>query len=65
MVQRCTACELTENSSHCTDYHAEDEAWWNDVYYWTTPTADCGGTEDDGTCVTQEDWKAAWTEIRG
>jgi putative spermidine/putrescine transport system substrate-binding protein len=59
------ACELTENSNHCADYHAEDEAWWDDVYYWTTPTADCGGTEDDGTCVTQEDWKAAWTEIRG
>ncbi len=59
------ACELTENPNHCTDYHAEDEAWWNDVYYWTTPTADCGGTEDDGTCVTQEDWKAAWTEIEG
>jgi putative spermidine/putrescine transport system substrate-binding protein len=59
------ACELTENESHCADFHAEDEPWWNDVYYWTTPTADCGGAKEEGDCVTQEDWKSAWTEIRG
>ena len=59
------ACELTTNPNHCTDFHADDEAWWEDVYYWTTPTADCGDPGRGETCVTQEDWKAAWTEIRG
>ena len=57
------ACDLTTNPNHCADYHADDEEWWNDVYYWTTPTEDCGG--EGGTCKTQEDWVAAWTEIRG
>ena len=59
------ACELTENPDHCTDFHADDESWWEDVYYWTTPTADCGDPDRGETCVTQEDWKTAWTEIRG
>ena len=57
------ACDLTKNKSHCDEFHASDESWWEDVYYWTTPTADCGGK--GGTCKTQEDWVNAWTEIRG
>jgi putative spermidine/putrescine transport system substrate-binding protein len=57
------ACDLTENPNHCADFHADDESWWEDVYYWTTPTEDCGGA--GGTCKTQEDWVNAWTEIRG
>ncbi len=59
------ACELTENENHCADFHADDEAWWDDVYYWTTPVADCGDPGRGETCKTQEDWKAAWTEVRG
>jgi len=58
------ACDLTKNTNHCTEYHADDEAWWEDVYYWTTPTADCGDDRGE-VCKTQEDWEAAWTEIRG
>jgi putative spermidine/putrescine transport system substrate-binding protein len=57
------ACELTKNANHCEQFHADDESWWEDVYYWDTPTEDCGGA--GGTCVTQEDWRNAWTEIRG
>jgi len=59
------ACDLTENPDHCEQFHADDESWWDDVYYWTTPVADCGDDDDSTTCVTQEDWKTAWTEIRG
>jgi putative spermidine/putrescine transport system substrate-binding protein len=57
------ACALTKNKNHCDQFHASDESWWDDVYYWTTPTEDCGGK--GGTCKTQEDWVNAWTEIRG
>jgi putative spermidine/putrescine transport system substrate-binding protein len=57
------ACSLTVNKNFCTQLHANDEAWWKNVYYWTTPTADCGGK--GGTCKTQQDWVNAWTEIRG
>jgi putative spermidine/putrescine transport system substrate-binding protein len=59
------ACELTKDQNHCDTYHADDEAWWEDVYYWTTPQEDCADDDDGTTCVTQEDWKTAWTEIRG
>ena len=59
------ACELTKNQNHCDEYHADDESWWEDVYYWTTPTEDCGDDDDATTCKTQEDWRTAWTEIRG
>ena len=48
-----------------TTYHADDESWWEDVYYWKTPLEDCGDDDDETTCKTQEDWNAAWTEIRG
>lgn len=59
------ACDLTKNTNHCAEYHADDEAWWEDVYYWTTPAEDCADDDDETTCKTQEDWKTAWTEIRG
>ena len=59
------ACGLTTNPNHCDDFHAEDEAWWEDVFYWETPTEDCGDDDDATTCKTQDDWTAAWTEIRG
>jgi putative spermidine/putrescine transport system substrate-binding protein len=57
------ACSLTTVANFCKTMHAEDESWWKNVYYWTTPTADCGGK--GGTCKTQQDWVNAWTEIRG
>lgn len=59
------ACDLTENPGHCDEFHADDETWWEDVYYWTTPSEDCNDDDDATTCMTQADWKAAWTEIRG
>ena len=31
------ACELTADKDHCTKFHAEDEAYFEKVYYWTTP----------------------------
>jgi len=59
------ACDLTKNPNHCDEFHADDESWWDDIHYWTTPVEDCGDDDDSTTCVTQEDWKTAWTEIRG
>lgn len=59
------ACQLTEDPDHCPELHADDEPWWDDVYYRTTPTADCGDPDRMERCMTQEDWETAWTEIRG
>jgi putative spermidine/putrescine transport system substrate-binding protein len=58
------ACDLTKDANHCDTYHATDEAWWEDVYYWDTPTADCGDDRGE-VCTPYEDWQAAWAEIKG
>ena len=31
------SCALTENKDHCDQFHAEEEDYWTNVYYWTTP----------------------------
>jgi putative spermidine/putrescine transport system substrate-binding protein len=52
------------SATHCDDYHAGDTAFWERVYYWETPLADCG--DDRGTvCKDYNDWVQAWTEIKG
>jgi putative spermidine/putrescine transport system substrate-binding protein len=66
------ACDETSNPNHCADYHADDPAFWERVYYWNTPVTDCsvtdqraheGGSGDD--CVDYNQWVQAWTEIKG
>jgi putative spermidine/putrescine transport system substrate-binding protein len=37
----------------------------NSIFLWKTPSADCGGTKEDGDCVDYSEWTQAWTEIRG
>ena len=57
------ACDETANKNFCTEYHAEDPAFWKRVYYWETPLADCGNGESD--CKDYNDWVKAWTSIKG
>src|SRR6478735_4613129 len=58
------ACKLTVDKDHCTKFHAEDEAYFDKVYYWTTPVAACGDDRGD-VCKDYSEWTTAWTEIRG
>ena len=58
------ACDYTTDKNFCADFHASDESFWKDIYFWTTPTADCGeaavaSARRSRTGVT------AWTEITG
>ncbi len=58
------ACDLTSDKEFCKTFHASDESYFKNVYYWTTPVADCG--DDRGkVCKTFDDWTKAWTEIKG
>ncbi len=58
------SCELTSDPGHCDTFHADDEEYFDRVYYWTTPQADCG--DDRGTvCKDYSEWVTAWTEIKG
>ncbi|MFD9686657.1 ABC transporter substrate-binding protein [Kitasatospora sp. NPDC059146] len=58
------ACDLTTDKGFCTTFHAADEAYWKDVYYWTTPVKSCldGRTV---ACTDYAAWTSAWTEIKG
>ena len=58
------ACELASNPDHCTIFHAAETEYWNDVWYWTTPVADCLDGRTDVTCKDFAAWVEAWTEIR-
>jgi putative spermidine/putrescine transport system substrate-binding protein len=58
------SCALTDNKDHCDIFHANDEAYFDRVAYWNTPTKDCGDDRGD-TCKDYSEWVKAWTEIKG
>lgn len=58
------SCALTADKEHCNTFNAEDEAFWQNVYYWTTPTKACLDGRGD-KCVPYAEWSQAWTEIKG
>jgi putative spermidine/putrescine transport system substrate-binding protein len=61
------ACDFAETISpgHCELTHATDEAYWDKIYYWATPLADCGDDDAATTCKDQDAWIEAWTNLRG
>ena len=61
------ACDYAETLSpgHCELTHATDEAYYEKIWYWTTPQADCADTDGATTCKDQAAWVAAWTALRG
>ncbi len=59
------SCALTVDPNHCTIFHADDDAFWQDVWYWQTPTAECVDGRTDVKCKGFDDWIKAWTEIKG
>lgn len=59
------ACELTTNPDHCEIYHATDEAYFDNVWYWSTPQAQCLDGRTDVVCKDYSEWTQAWTEIKG
>ena len=58
------SCALAVNPDHCDIYHAEDTEYWTDVWYWTTPTAECLDGRTDVTCMDFAKWVEGWTSIR-
>jgi putative spermidine/putrescine transport system substrate-binding protein len=59
------ACAETADKNFCTVYHASDEAYFDQVWYWTTPITHCLDGRTDVTCKDYGDWTAAWQEIKG
>ncbi len=58
------ACDLTSDKNFCTTYHAADEAYWKDVYYWNTATQACLDGRTDVKCVPYSEWVKAWSSLR-
>jgi putative spermidine/putrescine transport system substrate-binding protein len=58
------SCALTTDKDHCKTFHAEDEEYFKNVWYWTTPTKQCLDGRG-AVCKDFAEWTKAWTEIKG
>ncbi len=58
------SCDETSDPNHCATYHADDEEYFSQVAYWSTPEADCGDDRGE-VCKDYSEWVTAWTEIKG
>lgn len=59
------ACAETAAKDHCAVFHAEDEAYFDQIWYWTTPISQCIDGRTDVKCKDYGDWTTAWQEIKG
>jgi len=61
------ACAEAEKQSagHCEQFHASDETYFKDVWYWNTPTTTCLDGRTDVKCTDFDAWTKAWTEVTG
>jgi putative spermidine/putrescine transport system substrate-binding protein len=56
---------VTTDKTFCDTYHANDQAYYNQLSYWTTPTKTCLDGRKDVECVDYEGWTSAWDEVKG
>jgi putative spermidine/putrescine transport system substrate-binding protein len=61
------ACAEAEKQSpgHCDTFHAKDETYFKDVWYWNTPTTKCLDGRTDVQCTDFDAWTKVWTEVTG
>ncbi|SBT38173.1 ABC transporter substrate-binding protein [Micromonospora narathiwatensis] len=59
------ACAQTADKKHCATFHAEDEAYFEKVWFWSTPVAQCLDGRTDVTCKDYAAWTQAWTTVKG
>jgi putative spermidine/putrescine transport system substrate-binding protein len=56
------ACDFRDD---CDAYHAGDADYASQIWYWTTPIADCLDGRTDVKCTDYSEWTTAWQEIKG
>jgi putative spermidine/putrescine transport system substrate-binding protein len=59
------ACGQTAAKDHCAIFHAEDEAYFSQIWYWSTPIAQCLDGRTNVTCKDYAAWTQAWTTVKG
>lgn len=58
------SCAITADKNHCATFHAADDAYWKDVFYWNTPTQACLDGRTDVKCIPYAEWVKAWSSLR-
>ncbi|MFM7253528.1 MAG: extracellular solute-binding protein [Ilumatobacteraceae bacterium] len=58
------SCELDGMAEHCQIFHASEDDYWTDVWYWQTATEECLDGRTDVTCVPYTEWVNAWNALR-
>lgn len=56
------ACDFRED---CEAYHAGDADYASQIWYWSTPIADCLDGRTEVECTDYSQWTTAWQEIKG
>jgi len=59
------ACDFTSDKNFCDTYHADDKAYSDKIWYWTTPIEQCLDGRTDVQCTDYGRWTQAWTEVKG
>jgi len=59
------SCDLVSDKTFCDTFHAADESFWTNVYYWNTPIKACLDGRTNVACKDYSEWTKAWTEIKG
>jgi putative spermidine/putrescine transport system substrate-binding protein len=58
------ACQYA-SKGFCETYHAGDEAYAAQIWYWTTPISKCLDGRTDVKCTDYAAWTKAWQDIKG
>ena len=58
------ACEFRSEGS-CESFHAGDADYAAQIWYWSTPIAECLDGRTDVKCTDYSAWTTAWQEIKG
>jgi putative spermidine/putrescine transport system substrate-binding protein len=59
-------CESSDEAkAHCDEFHALDEDYFDQVWYWTTPIEQCIDGRTDVRCTSFQDWTNAWLTVKG
>jgi spermidine/putrescine-binding protein len=56
------ACDFRDD---CEAYHAGDADYAKQLWYWTTPIAECLDGRTDVQCTDYARWTEAWQEVKG
>jgi putative spermidine/putrescine transport system substrate-binding protein len=54
-----------QQAGFCDLFHAKDETYFKDVWYWNTPTTTCLDGRTDVQCTDFDAWTKVWTEVTG